>query len=157
MRIVLFFILSLSNSIIKGGLIETILGVDNISGLRYTFAIMYGLAFAYVTSNPLFGVLMAVAMFVGSVWSLPIQNMLKGHWWPMTQRGMVYALPLMVTTAYFYGYAALWFLPAFFLMFPAYYGPKLLFDHIPFDKIVNRHTMGEVLYGDLLCLPILFI
>lgn len=156
MKFLLFILLSLSNTLIRGGLIKTILGKD-IAGLRYTYSVMFGISFALVSNNPYFGCAMTVAMHLGSVWSLPLQNMLKGHWYPMTQRGVIWTAPLMAVLWYFYDLTALWYLPALFLMFPAYYLPKLYFDHHNSDIVFNRQTIGEVLYGDMLCLPILFI
>lgn len=157
MRFLLFIVLSLCNSLIRGGLIQFIIKSEHIAGLRYTYAALYGICFAIVSNNPIFGLAMATAMFIGSVWHLPNYALDRGHWWPHTRRGMEWALPLIAVMAYFYGLTALWYFPAFFLMFPCYYLPILYFKNNENGLIVNSYTVGEVLYGDLLCLPILFI
>ena len=58
---------ALSNQLIRGGGIETILKVKNIPGLKYVNAILFGVLSWYLSGSIILSILLCIGMFVGSM------------------------------------------------------------------------------------------
>lgn len=112
-------------------------------------ALAFGFASYYHSQNMIYGSLMAVAMMIGqapAIFDELLDHFLHkkmAFFWTagVVERGLVWALPLVAASAYWYGFDALWWLLLAVAMPLAY---SLCFWQ---DKIKNQWAISEAIFG----------
>ena len=135
------------NSFIRGGFIKK--WWPSFRGSKIINALAFGLLSYYHSQNMIYGSLMVIAMMIGQ--APAIFDELLDHFlvrkmyffWAagVIERALVWSLPLVAASAYWYGWGALWWLLLAPAMVVAY---SLCFLQ---DRIKNQWAISEALFG----------